>query len=1540
MLVIWQLPTIAKQSFNMYNANNHLDGYCLSYHWHRESLACDRFCHNLYSVQMMSYCLRPAENNYSPIISNFQYTTNGNITFAQLREKNITSEMLLYSSTHIDMAERYQIFLNNYSNLSSENEVVFHNCITPWFGPFCQFTFDYQSTGLFEDIVRDFFHSKYMVHGDPAVTCYIHLACQTLLSCLDWREICDGKQDCLDGADEKNCWQLEMNQCNDNEYRCSNGQCIPWEYYRDSFEQSECLDQTDELPFLNTICYQSPWFQCEEHTCRPGKAEFPCGDGECISEMSRCQNGRQSFLPRNFCTNVTLCLLGFYNEVDDEWCVQFCSENDCLKDNCSIAYEFRYLPLLFGHVRYIVSNQAIESDEIHLPDYICYDTRLCEHLPPPTASFDHLTCHRFEDLKLKYADYSSMEELAKKIKNLFRRCLTTVNTIYNCNSSTMYQCISSTKCISKHRLLDGIDDCPFGDDETYNQSCSLSDIHQRFKCKAESREKCFTLLAIQNGRKECYYGEDEYERDEVFAKTHISFPTICDGITNLLPLLIDGQNETDETGCEHWQCNNTYSQCDGIWLCKNGADEVDCPFTTCPTHHHSCVFSNDSSKVSCLPIDQAGNDADDCVGGTDERKKNRLVSLIPDYDIIEYRFRCRNDTKLIFNVQLCDHRSDCPLNDDESFCKNFATFPDALCDISEDLQTDVENFLCNVGYALLRKSIILFRLHNVMSYPLQLEMNNALNVSSTPMKSLTMTAEDLNDNRLSYSAWTCNRGIPINSLTHENVSRLLCLCPPSYYGDRCQYQNQRVSLTLQIRLTSDWRNTFVFLITLTDTETNIESYEYIQHIPSRYCPIKYNIYLLYTNRPKNSSKSFFVRIDAFTQMTLKYRGSWIFPLQFSFLPVHRLAVLLRVPFSTTILTHQKCSPPCIHGRCFFYVNDQKSTFCHCESGWSGVQCHIKHACKCASDATCIDDSICLCPPGQWGSRCHLSHSICHSQLCMNGGQCVPIDTRYVSSNAMSTICICPEGYTGEHCQYQQNQTEIDISFHHKLTIPSFLLVHFIAARYDQGLEPNRTSIAKKLQFDQQSITLYTTTFFNIAIAQMLTHYYLIVLHEETIATAHISTEVIPDHRCRSLVELFNHTFQNQNLLKRIKSYHLPCQQHRNLVCFYDDVHICLCTLDRSANCLEFDHNMTYECEKSKYCGNGGECFQDDLICPTASFCACHLCYFGSRCQFSTKGSTLSLDIILAYHIRSKNKISEQPAIVKTAIALVPTILVLGILNTFFSFQTFRGKETSTVGCSLYLSTASIVSIIIVIVVTLKFALLMASQVGSIDNRWFLHIQCVSIDFLLRFLLSTSDWLSACVAIERVVNVTQGVKFNKNKSKRVAKWVILIVLLFTSCSYIYDPVHRRVMDDEEEQRTWCVTQYSSSVQVIDWMMNIFHFSLPFAINAVSALTIIITVSRTRSSAQKAKPFKVHLYEQLQQHKHLLISPLILVVLALPRLVISFLSGCMGSARESWFYFVGYYVSFIPAIMTLVVFILPSDLYKKEFYEVMKRTWHFS
>ncbi|CAF1691608.1 unnamed protein product, partial [Adineta ricciae] len=47
------------------------------------------------------------------------------------------------------------------------------------------------------------------------------------------------------GVDEQDCWQMETNQCKENEYRCRNGQCISSVFLDDNAFAIECLDQSD-----------------------------------------------------------------------------------------------------------------------------------------------------------------------------------------------------------------------------------------------------------------------------------------------------------------------------------------------------------------------------------------------------------------------------------------------------------------------------------------------------------------------------------------------------------------------------------------------------------------------------------------------------------------------------------------------------------------------------------------------------------------------------------------------------------------------------------------------------------------------------------------------------------------------------------------------------------------------------------------------------------------------------------------------------------------------------------------------------------------------------------------------------------------------------------------------------------------------------------------------------------------------------------------------------------------------------------------------
>jgi hypothetical protein len=77
-------------------------------------------------------------------------------------------------------------------------------------------------------------------------------------------------------------------------------------------------------------------------------------------------------------------------------------------------------------------------------------------------------------------------------------------------------------------------------------------------------------------------------------------------------------------------------------------------------------------------------------------------------------------------------------------------------------------------------------------------------------------------------------------------------------------------------------------------------------------------------------------------------------------------------------------------------------------------------------------------------------------------------------------------------------------------------------------------------------------------------------------SAVIVRTINPLDRCKSLNEIFNESMIQLHLVRRIKYYYLPCQNHSlNLPCFYDEVHMCFCHDygDQSlANCIEFDHH--------------------------------------------------------------------------------------------------------------------------------------------------------------------------------------------------------------------------------------------------------------------------------------------------------------------------------------------------------------------------------
>jgi hypothetical protein len=207
-----------------------------------------------------------------------------------------------------------------------------------------------------------------------------------------------------------------------------------------------------------------------------------------------------------------------------------------------------------------------------------------------------------------------------------------------------------------------------------------------------------------------------------------------------------------------------------------------------------------------------------------------------------------------------------------------------------------------------------------------------------------------------------------------------------------------------------------------------------------------------------------------------------------------------------------------------------------------------------------------------------------------------------------------------------------------------------------------------------------------------------------------------------------------------------------------------------------------------------------------------------------------------------------------------------------------------------------------------------------------------------------QWLNACVALERAVCTIKGAGFNRNKSKRVAKVMIIILVIFNIGTSIHDPIYRKLIDGERSfeddddyiPQIWCIIDYkSASLSTYNNIIHTFHFFGSFITNFLSAIILITKKSVQRANVQSHRNFFDILREQSHEHKHLLIAPIVLVILAIPRLIIAYTTKCMESQDDAWLYLIAYFIPFTSTTLTFLIFVVPSEFYKKEFRKAVQQ-----
>lgn len=339
-----------------------------------------------------------------------------------------------------------------------------------------------------------------------------------------------------------------------------------------------------------------------------------------------------------------------------------------------------------------------------------------------------------------------------------------------------------------------------------------------------------------------------------------------------------------------------------------------------------------------------------------------------------------------------------------------------------------------------------------------------------------------------------------------------------------------------------------------------------------------------------------MRIDAFEKSTLEYRASWSYPILFPFLPVYRLAIDITIPASRSEIQFDSCPLACQHGRCARFENAPQDSFCQCDVGWFGSRCTLRSECNCSPDSLCLGSvhnrSLCLCPLSKFSHRCLLTQSVCQIDTCKNGGQCIPI-------NAVNFKCICQNGYHGSQCE--KTSTHVTLFVPKDMNIMQPLFVHFITVMQDS--QPYRTTFIKKNICDQKSISFLMEHPIHLVFTEFFNRYYLNLIQLINTPITQLSINVSLSHRCASIDELFNSSIVSLPVLRRIKYYHIPCQEQVQLSCFVDEIHMCLCDQNRYTNCFNFDHNVTYDCKNANNCQRMVRCLDDDHVSCSATFTA-------------------------------------------------------------------------------------------------------------------------------------------------------------------------------------------------------------------------------------------------------------------------------------------------------------------------------------------------